>query len=283
MNLSAHLLSELASLAQVIEKLLRISEASQAAAQQDSQHTHQKLDEWIQTNLALTRSSQELLKLITANSEALSLLTTSYDRSVNSWQDLQLQPQLSSDMLNSLTSTLSGPLVEALLCGLQPYFDQQTQSRSRPPTASALPESAVRPMPMVQPCLSATVQPSLKLSLELLRRATLPLATLGGLLLAAGSGVGFAFAQVQQPPPALYVTEAQEPLTLEEADHLAWARSEKGRFARTLMDWNSGILDDLTCTDEVKRLGVTLKVQGRAASYGFCTLWVVPPGQRRFE
>ena len=75
----------------------------------------------------------------------------------------------------------------------------------------------------------------------------------------------------------------QEPLTLEEADLLAWAKSDEGELAKHLMDWNSGMFDSLACTDEVKRLGVTLEVQGRPATYGFCTVWVVPPNKRQFE
>jgi len=286
MNLPAHLLSELAGLAEVIEKLLRLSETHQATTQQDVQHTHQKLDEWIQTNHTLTRSHQELLKLITANSGALNQLTTSYNRSVASWQDLQQQPMLSGEALDSLSKQLSSGLSESVNEAVQRSIQQARQShrpeQTRDPFPAPLQDQQRSELGSSMTQRRQSVQANLRLSVDLVRRATAPLAVLGSLLLAAGSSVGFALAQAQQPTP-LYVTEQQEPLTLEEADLLAWATSERGQLAYNLMDWNSGILDSLSCTEEVKRLGVTLKVQGRPATYGFCTVWVVPPDKRRFE
>ncbi|NJN32748.1 MAG: hypothetical protein HC824_21805 [Synechococcales cyanobacterium RM1_1_8] len=80
-----------------------------------------------------------------------------------------------------------------------------------------------------------------------------------------------------------YRVETPRPLTIEEADLLNWAQSSEGQQARELMRWNSGLLDDRSCEQEVERLGVTLELQGKPARSGFCTLWVVPPEQRRFE
>jgi hypothetical protein len=72
-------------------------------------------------------------------------------------------------------------------------------------------------------------------------------------------------------------------LTLEQAETLRWALSSEGKFARKLMQWNSGQLTNKYCTKEVGRLGVTLTVEGRPATYGFCTIWIEPPENRKFQ
>lgn len=71
-------------------------------------------------------------------------------------------------------------------------------------------------------------------------------------------------------------------LTLEQAESLSWAESKEGKFARNLIRWNAGSLDNLDCKNDVKRLGVTLEIQGRKATEGFCTIWVVSPEKRKF-
>jgi hypothetical protein len=71
-------------------------------------------------------------------------------------------------------------------------------------------------------------------------------------------------------------------LTLEQAESLRWAESNEGKFARNLMRWNAGSLHNLDCKNDVKRLGVTLEIQGRKATEGFCTIWVVSPEKRKF-
>lgn len=78
-------------------------------------------------------------------------------------------------------------------------------------------------------------------------------------------------------------------LTQQEANALAWATTNEGKFARNFMEWNRDLLSrdstsQLACTREVKRLGVTLEIgqSNRKAVSGFCTLWVQPPNQRKF-
>lgn len=78
-----------------------------------------------------------------------------------------------------------------------------------------------------------------------------------------------------------YVTQPRR-LTLEQAEALRWAESQSGQLARNVMKWNAGSLDNLDCLNDVKRLNVTLKVQGREAQSGFCVLWTQPPSQRKF-
>lgn len=72
-------------------------------------------------------------------------------------------------------------------------------------------------------------------------------------------------------------------LTQEQAEAMRWATSAEGKFARNLMRWNSDSLTNLECKKDVKRLGVTLEVAGRAATSGFCTIWVEPLKKRKFR
>ncbi|MGB7891087.1 MAG: DUF6753 family protein [Microcoleus sp.] len=55
------------------------------------------------------------------------------------------------------------------------------------------------------------------------------------------------------------------------------------KLARNLMKWNSDSLTNLECKKDVRRLGVTLEVAGRASTWGFCTIWVEPLKNRKFS
>lgn len=77
-------------------------------------------------------------------------------------------------------------------------------------------------------------------------------------------------------------------LTLDEAKALEWATSSEGQLARNLMEWNHGLLTrnsqgKFICEQDAERLGVTLELEGRKASSGFCTLWTRPLGDRQFQ
>lgn len=72
-------------------------------------------------------------------------------------------------------------------------------------------------------------------------------------------------------------------LTLDEAESLRWAQSSEGKFARNLMKWNRGYLDNRACLADAKRLNVRLLLDGRPVKEGFCTIWTVPPEQRKYE
>jgi hypothetical protein len=74
-------------------------------------------------------------------------------------------------------------------------------------------------------------------------------------------------------------------LTKAELDSLHWATSPEGKFAKHLLEWNSEGLTNqgADCQQEVKTLGLVITRGGKHASEGFCPLWVVPPGQRKFE
>jgi hypothetical protein len=69
-------------------------------------------------------------------------------------------------------------------------------------------------------------------------------------------------------------------------EFMRWARSNEGKYARQLMQWNQTLLSDVgwgerLCERDTKELGITLRVDGREAKSGFCVLWTKPPGQRK--
>ncbi|MEG3918477.1 hypothetical protein QUA07_04920 [Microcoleus sp. T3_A4] len=72
-------------------------------------------------------------------------------------------------------------------------------------------------------------------------------------------------------------------LTQEQTEALRWATTAEGKLARNLMKWNSDSLSNLECKKDVRRLGVTLEVAGRASTSGFCTIWVEPVKKRKFR
>lgn len=72
-------------------------------------------------------------------------------------------------------------------------------------------------------------------------------------------------------------------LTMNQLEALRWAESNEGKFARNLMKWNAGYLDNKECQKDAQSLKVTLTQGNRKASSGFCILWTVPPNERKFE
>jgi hypothetical protein len=104
-----------------------------------------------------------------------------------------------------------------------------------------------------------------------------------GLLLAI-LGVGFIMGM--SIPPWLaggFDPTGPRHLTLNQAETLRWAESGEGKFARNLMQWNRGYLDNKECIKDVQRLKVVLNLDGRRAKSGFCLVWVVPTDKREFE
>ncbi|MBW4629012.1 MAG: hypothetical protein KME49_26765 [Brasilonema octagenarum HA4186-MV1] len=71
-------------------------------------------------------------------------------------------------------------------------------------------------------------------------------------------------------------------LTINQLEALRWAESNEGEFARNLMKWNAGYLDNFECQKDAQSLKVTLTQGNRKASSGFCILWTVPPNERKF-
>ena len=96
-------------------------------------------------------------------------------------------------------------------------------------------------------------------------------------------GIGFLLGLTLPPWLQGGYSPDSKPLTVAEAEVLRWGMSKEGKFARNLLKWNAGSLDQLECLKDALELPVTLKVQGRPASSGFCLLWVVSPQNRSFK
>jgi hypothetical protein len=72
-------------------------------------------------------------------------------------------------------------------------------------------------------------------------------------------------------------------LTWNELDAMKWAMSNEGKFAKNLINWNRGYLDNTECVKDAQRLGVVMSQFGRKAKSGYCFVWVLPPEQRKFS
>ena len=104
-----------------------------------------------------------------------------------------------------------------------------------------------------------------------------------GVVLAIALGMGFLLGLTLPPWLEGGYSPRTNPLTVAEAEVLRWGMSPEGKWARNLWRWNTVSLERLECLKDANKLPVTLKVQGRSATSGFCLLWVVPPEQRRFD
>lgn len=79
-----------------------------------------------------------------------------------------------------------------------------------------------------------------------------------------------------------YTSIQSTTLTWKELDAMKWGMSSEGKFARNLINWNRGYLDNGECIKDAQRLGLVLSQYNRKAKSGFCTVWVTPPQQRKF-
>jgi hypothetical protein len=65
---------------------------------------------------------------------------------------------------------------------------------------------------------------------------------------------------------------------------LEWAKSERGKLAQNLTEWNSRGLTKkgktYICEQEAAKLNVTLKLEGQTVNNGWCVLWITPPERR---
>lgn len=82
-----------------------------------------------------------------------------------------------------------------------------------------------------------------------------------------------------------YTVDESRKLTFTEAEVLRWGMSAEGKYARNLMKWNSNLLPLTSpdCLSDVKKLNVTMKVQGKDTIRGWCALWVIPQNQREYS
>ena len=243
-----------------------------------------KLDLWIASN-------QRLLEMIVQNSQEVSRSTRSYEQGMQLLT--QLQQQLES--LQKSTTALSENLeflppagAGAAVANSQPTIDPVSQAQLQ-----ALHDGmnqAIRNLQSLQTLFAKSVEEQIKALGEwsqqnegiLPQKPIAPARTwkdnLSPITLGLGAAgaigcVAFGVWMALQLPQ---VSEAQ-------SDQARWANTEEGLLARDLMRWNNHKLIGLQCMEDVKRLKVTLEVDGRPASSGFCTLWVEPPERRTFE
>ena len=73
-------------------------------------------------------------------------------------------------------------------------------------------------------------------------------------------------------------------LSNEDTALLHWAKSDEGKLAQNLTKWNNRGLsvkgNIRICEQEAANLDVTLKLEGKAVSSGWCALWVRPADKR---
>ena len=100
-------------------------------------------------------------------------------------------------------------------------------------------------------------------------------------------GVGF-IAGISIPPwidgvlSGGYTNVRSTSLTWKEVEAMNWAMSSEGVFAKNLINWNRGYLENGECIKDAQKLGVVLSQYNRKAKSGFCIIWVAPPDKRRF-
>ncbi|MGK7945691.1 MAG: DUF6753 family protein [Microcystaceae cyanobacterium] len=88
-----------------------------------------------------------------------------------------------------------------------------------------------------------------------------------------------------------YEMSALTQFNIENQQLVGWGRSQEGKLARKIMQWNQGLVDG-SCEKAVANLGVgfgdALVKNGetigiRRATKGYCVVWRVPPNQRKFQ
>lgn len=63
---------------------------------------------------------------------------------------------------------------------------------------------------------------------------------------------------------------------------LAWAKSNDGKLAKNIIDWNED-LPDKSCENKVKDLGISFQIGSLKMTSGFCVLFVEPVSQRSYR
>jgi polyhydroxyalkanoate synthesis regulator phasin len=297
------LLTEIAELQKAVGKLWQTVDEGKISTTEESRKVSDKLDTWIDTNRVLLESNQELLKVIVLNSQEVQRSAQSYEK--GSRLLTQLQQQLSS--FEQVTTELSEALesLELPAAPAIPESENQNVSIEQFSTYQENLKQTLQDIQSLQQNLAESIEallkktgnPDLLKALKtrtcsttaidlttwkdsLLTPAALPIAIFSVVMVAIGAGLGWASTQLAKPELA---PGAPRQLTLDEAETLRWAKSREGKLARNLVQWNDDLLANLDCTKDVDRLGVTLNVQGKPSTFGYCALWVVPPEQRKFD
>jgi hypothetical protein len=276
--------SEISSILNAVGTLFKKVDEANIDAQSNTTNLLKKLDEWILTNRLLLESDQQLLKAILENVQEVGKSTAISEKGLqllNKFaEQLNSLEQLTNQLLSISSLPDSAPTMElqilvkeivALKAALlkQGTTGNQTITVQSHPLANGLPILSEKEeiTPMAMGWIGKILFPRLNFITPSL------------FLLCLGAVVGVMGSKVMSEPLA---ENQLRRLTASEVDTLRWSKTQEGRLARRLIDWNQERLVELDCIKDVERLGVTLKVSGREAEYGFCTIWVVPPSERRF-
>ena len=297
------LLTEIAELQKAVGKLWQTADEAKISTVEESRKVSDKLDTWINTNRVLLESTQELLKVIVLNSQEVQRSAQSYEKGSRLLSQLQQQltnfEQVTTELNETLQSWEPSPtpiLLESenQSLSIEQFSTFQESLNQTLQNIQSLQQSLTQSVeallketenPSLPKFLKTTTRPSKTIDLttwkdELLSPAALPIAVFGLAMVTTGAGLGWASTQLTKPELA---PGSPRQLTLEEAETLRWSKTDQGRLARNLIRWNDELLTGLDCTKDVDRLGVTLKVQGKPSTFGYCTLWVVPPRERKFD
>ena len=85
-----------------------------------------------------------------------------------------------------------------------------------------------------------------------------------------GGAVGYSFNN------SSIVRDWRENQVSEDLKTLKWAKSEEGKFAKNLLEWNQDLADK-SCQKKVRNLGISFKLGSLEIIDGFCITFVVPP------
>jgi hypothetical protein len=274
---------------EILGKLYKAVDELRDSTASDSHKVTDKLDTWISTNRVILESNQQLLTLIVQNSQEVQRSARSYE------QGTQLFAQLQQQLENLKTATLElSETLEFYSPAAKEVADSQMESES--PNQSKLKEiqqelsRALNNLQGLQTLFSASVEAQIKrlddwsqksenilpqkLTVTWKDKVSPLMIGIGAVSAIVLVGLGMAIALTL---PQMTQKQAQT-----QSERSRWANTREGQLAWNIMQWNNHKLSNLACMEDVNRLKVTLKVDGRPAISGFCTIWVVPPEKRTF-
>jgi hypothetical protein len=275
---------DLGSVKEILGKLWKSVDAMKISASADSGKISEKLDVWIDTNRVILQSNQRLLEVILQNSQEVQRSTRSYEQGSQLFTQLQQQLESLKAATIELSETLEfSPPVAAVVEDSQPQNDRANLSKLQDLQDGL--SQALSNLQGLQSLFSASVEAQIKKLNDWSQEneKSLPQTAtwrdkLSPWMLAVG-----AIAAIALVGSGVAIAITIPKFAQAESDRARWANTTEGQLAWNIMQWNNAKLGNMECLNDVKRLNVTLKVDGRPATSGFCTLWVVPAEKRTFE
>lgn len=281
--------ASLADIYEILGKFWKAFDAFQNSAQDDADKIGEKIDIWVRTNQSILESNQQLLTVIAMNAQEVCRSATSYEQGMNLLSQLQEQLRNCERLMLELNDTL--------VFAPPARVDQDAPPKQSNDTLQQLQQTSSKLNLLLQdwkdslaslssgPAISTTppIEKTIKRDelITLLSSPKVAIPAISALVFLVGSGAAITLLvpKLIQPPLAA----GTQRLTQENVELLKWATSREGKLAQNLLKWNNHKLSQMECLEDVKRLGVALTVDGKPATYGFCTIWVVSPEKRRFQ